>query len=194
MRQSDWRKLYVPQVQVDGKTGKEKTVLRYIGPWYTTERKPKKICALVSNLGWVLGMAAFVTAGLVPSWAGLCGYVTPWLLLCLLPLFYLALGSIKLVRLKEKFTEEARYDSLGYIRVNSVILTALAAAWSIATIIFLLLNDCSMTLPQELIFLGCGLVTTAIGLVIRFTVTRVPITQLPEPSTEPSAESATPTE
>jgi len=163
MRRRDVLKLFVTEYETDPATGKEKRVTRYIGPWYTMDAKPRRSCGIVCGIAWLLAAAAFVTAGVIPSWAGLCGYVVPWYILCLLPLFYLLLGFVKLLRLKENFTEVDKSESLGYVQTSGLALAALGGAWSIATVIFLLLNDRSMTLPQELIFMGCGVVTAAVG-------------------------------
>lgn len=164
MRRKDILKLFVTEYQMDPDTGRETKVTRYIGPRYTMERKTRIVCGAGSAAAWLTALAAFVTAGVTPSWAGLCGYVVPWYILCLLPLFYLLLGCIRLLRLKEGFTEIDQSESTGYIRLSGIALALLGGAWSIATTVFLLLNDRSMTLPQELLFLGCGVVTTGAGM------------------------------
>lgn len=167
MRRGEMMKLFVTEYQTDPATGKEKRVARYIGPWYTMEKKPRRTCAIKCGMGWVLAVAAFIIAGVVPSWAGLCNYVVPWYILCMLPLFYLLLGTFKLLRLKKQFTEIDKSESVGYISTSGLALAGLGGAWSIATVIFLLLNDHSMTLTQELIFLGCGVVTAVVGGLVR---------------------------
>lgn len=163
MRRSEMRKLFETEYQTDPATGKEKRVARYIGPWYTMDPKKRRSFAVGCGIGWLLGVAAFITAGVIPSWAGLCNYVVPWYIMCMLPLFYLLLGTIKLLRLKSEFTEIDKSESLGYIKASTLGLAVLGGAWSLATVIFLLLGDHTMTLTQELIFLGCGVVTTVLG-------------------------------
>ena len=164
MRRSEWKKHYTTVLHVDPKTGKEKQVLRYIGAWHAMEPGQRKACAIQCGLGWVLGTAVFIAAGLVPNWASLCQYVTPWYVLCMVPLIYLLLGLITLLRLKPAaFTEIARSDSLGYIRASSWGLVILGGLWSITTAVFLLQKQATITLVNELIFLGAGVVTAGIG-------------------------------
>ncbi|MBE5803873.1 MAG: hypothetical protein E7316_05115 [Clostridiales bacterium] len=175
MRRREMLNLFVTEYQADPATGKEKRVARYIGPWYTLEKQPRRACTLKCAAGWLLCLAAFITAGMIPSWAGLCNYVVPWYILCLLPLFYLLLGVIKLARLKPEFTAVDESESLGYIRASSLGLAALGGLWSITTVIFLLATDRAMTLPQELIFLGCGVVTATMGVLAYLAARRAPV-------------------
>lgn len=175
MRRKELMKLFTTEYQVDPATGKEKRVTNYIGPWYTLEQKARKAGAIKCAIGWVLALAAFIAAGVIPSWAGLCNYVVPWYILCMLPLYYLVLGLIKLVRLKAEFTEPDKSESVGYIGTSGLALGVLGGAWCVATIVFLLVGDRSMTLTQELIFLCCGVVTAAIGLLVHFTAKALPV-------------------
>lgn len=177
MRRSEWKKHYTTKLYIDQKTGKEKQVLRYIGPWHAMEPGQRKACAIQSGLGWVLGTAAFIAAGLVPNWASLCQYVTPWYVLCIVPLLYLLLGLITLLRLKpEAFTEIARSDSLGYIRFSSWGLVILGGLWSITTAVFLWQNRDIITLANELLFLGGGVLTAGIGVWLLFVVKGLRVT------------------
>ena len=175
MRRKELNKLFETEYRVDPATGKEKRAARYVGPWYTLKKKPRRACALKGGIAWVLGVAAFITAGVIPTWAGLCSYVVPWYILCMLPLFYLALGIVKLMRLKGEFTQMDREESLGYVQTSGLGLAVLGGAWSLTTAIFLLLSRQEMTLPQELIFLACGLVTAAGGLLVHFAAKAVPV-------------------
>ncbi len=163
MRRAEMQKLFITEYQVDPETGKDKAVTRYTGTWYTLDKKQRRSSAIVCLVVWVLALAAFITAGVLPTWAGLCHYVVPWYILCMLPLFYLLLGSIKLLRLKEQFTEIDKAESLGYIKTSGLGLAVLGGMWSIATVIFLLVSDKTMMLTNELIFLGCGVVNMAAG-------------------------------
>lgn len=163
MRRRDILKLYTTEYRTDSKTGKEKAVARYTGPLYGIEKKQRRSCAALCWAGWVMGAAAFVLAGLTPCWAQLCSYVAPFFILCLLPLFYLLLGAFKLMRLKEQFTEVDRADSFGYVQRSGLGLIVLGGAWVIATVVFLLLERPEMTLQNELIFLGCGVVSALSG-------------------------------
>ena len=163
MRRADMQKLFTTEYQVDPKTGKDKLVQRYTGSWYTLDKKTRRTCGWLCLAGWVLAVAAFITAGVLPTWAGLCNYVVPWYILCMLPLFYLLLGSVKLLRLKEQFTEIDKSESLGYIKTSGIGLAVLGAVWSITTIIFLLVSNKTMMFANELIFLGCAIVNTAVG-------------------------------
>lgn len=176
MRRSEWLKLYTTEDQTDPKTGKPKTYSRYIGPWYTWEPQKRKACVWKLWLGLVLAAAAFVIAGLTPSWGSMCIYVSLWYMLCLLPLFYLLLGTWKMTRMQATFTEVDRAEGPGYVRRASLGLGVLGAAWAVADGIFLLLTNLSMTQAEELIFLGCGAATAAVGLVLHGVVRRVVIT------------------
>lgn len=163
MRRAEMQKLFTTEYQMDPKTGKDKLVQRYTGSWYTLDKKPRRTCGWLCLAGWVLALAAFITAGVLPTWAGLCNYVVPWYILCMLPLFYLLLGSFRLLQLKEQFTEIDKSESLGYIKTSGIGLAVLGAVWSITTIIFLLVSDKTMMLANELIFLACAIVNTAVG-------------------------------
>lgn len=169
MRFRDVKKLYTTEYRIDPDTGKERPTMRYIGPMHTLERPQRRSALLRSLAGLALGAAAFAVAGLTTCWAQLCWYVAPWFMLCLLPLFYLLLGTIKLLRLKEQFTEIDRADSFGYVRMAGLGLMVLGGAWAISAGIFLLTNQLDMTMTSELVFLGCGGVAALSGL-LSFTV------------------------
>ncbi len=169
MRFREVRKLYTTEYRIDPETGKEKPTMRYIGPMHTLERPRRRRALLHSLAGLALGAAAFALAGLTPCWAQLCWYVAPWFMLCLLPLFYLLLGTLKLLRLKEQFTEIDRADSFGYVRMAGLGLMVLGGAWAVSTGVYLLTNQPDMTMSNEMIFLCCGVVTALAGL-LPFTV------------------------
>ena len=190
MRRNDIRKLFTTEYQVDPATGKEKAVNRYIGPWYTLEKKTRRVWGIRFALAWLAGLAAFIAAGVIPSWAGLCNYVVPWYILCMLPLFYLVLGIVKLMRLKDEFTQIDRSESVGYVQTSGLAQAVLGAAWSIATVIFLLLTNRAMTLPQELIFLGCGLINGAAGLLAYAGAKKIRIAEVPDNKKEAADEAA----
>lgn len=173
MKRSEIIKLYVTEYETNPKTGKRKAVSRYIGPWYTMDKSARRRSGILCLVCWVMAAAAFATAGLIPTWAGLCGYVMPWYALCLLPLFYLISGTVKLLRLKEKFTQVDLEDSQPYIVFSGLGLLGLGLAWGIATGIFLVLNRPEMTMPQEMIYLGCGCLTAVAGLIALLTGKRL---------------------
>lgn len=164
MRRQDMMKLYTTEYCTDPKTGKEKPTLRYIGPMYTMEKKPRRSGAWSSLLGLVLGVAAFAVAGLTPCWAQLCAYVAPWFVLCLLPLYYLLLGTVKLLRLKAQFTKIDQEHSLGYVRRSGLGMLVLGICWAVATGVFLLVEKPEMTMDSEILFLCCGGVMALAGL------------------------------
>ncbi len=164
MRYRDAMKLYTTEYRIDPQTGKEKPAMRYIGPVYTLEKVQRRGALLRCLAGLALGAVAFALAGLTPCWAQLCWYVAPWYLLCLLPLFYLLLGSIKLLRLKTELTEIDRADSFGYVHHAGLGQMLLGAAWVISAGIFLLTNQPDMTMTSEIIFLCCGVVMALSGL------------------------------
>ncbi len=189
MRRKEMLKLFETEYKVDPATGREKRVSRYIGPWYTMEKKQRLACAIKGGIAWALGVAAFITAGVLPTWAGLCNYVVPWLILCLLPLFYLALGVVKLARLKEPFSELDKAESLGYVSASGLGLAVLGGLWSLTTVIFLLVTQHTMTMANELIFLGCGLATAALGLGVWLMVKRLPADEI-KPNEKEAADEA----
>lgn len=173
MRRNEWMKLYTTDYETDPKTGKAKAVSRYIGPWYTLDGKRRKVCMLQAWLGCALGLAAFAVAGLTPSWGSMCGYVAPWYMLCLLPLFYLLMGAWKLSRLKERFTEIDKHESLGYVRWAGLGLMVLGLVWAITDAVYLLSANWMMTAAQELLFLGCGVVSALVGGLLAWRFSRV---------------------
>lgn len=180
MRKDEWLKLYTTDYEVDEKTGKKKAVSRYIGPWYSLDAAQRRKCALGLWIGLVLGVAAFLTAGLIPTWASMTMYVTPWYICCMLPLFYLLLGTVKITRMKEKITEVDKAEGLGYARYASMGLAVLGGAWLIADGIFLLTGNVTMTMTYELIFLSCGAVTAVLGLLMYLRVRKLTPVKLPE--------------
>jgi len=190
MRRKELLKLFETTYKVDPATGKEKRVSHYIGPWYTIGEKQRRACAAKGGVAWLVGVAAFITAGVLPTWAGLCNYVVPWLILCMLPLFYLVLGTVKLARLKERFTQPDKAESIGYMQSSGLGLAVLGALWSITTVIFLLLTQRTLTMRNELIFLGCGLVTAALGLGVWLMVKRLPAAEIKPNEKEAAGEAA----
>lgn len=173
MRKDEWLKLFETTRETDEKTGKPRTVSRYIGPWYTLEAAKKNKCVLLLWIGLVLAAAAFLTAGLIPTWATLCVYVTPWYILCLLPLFYLLMGVVKITRMKEKITQVDVAEGLAYARNAALGLAVLGGAWVIADGIFLCTGKYAMTMTYELIFLACGAATALLGLMMHLAVKKL---------------------
>ena len=174
MRRKELLKLFETTYKVDPATGKEKRVSHYIGPWYTIGQKQRRACAIKGGIAWALGVAEFITAGVMPTWAGLCNYVVPWLILCMLPLFYLVLGVVKLARLQARFTEPDKAESIGYMQSSGLGLAVLGGLWSITTVIFL----------------GCGLVTAALGLGVWLMVKRLPAAEIKPNEKEAAGEAA----
>ena len=177
MRKDEWLKLYRTEQEPDEKTGKIKSVTRYIGPWYTVEKKTAKRAAICLWAGLVLSLGAFLTAGLIPTWASMCAYVAPWYILCLLPLFYLAMSTVKITRMKEQITEPQRAEGPLSARRSSLGLALLGGAWTLADVIFLLSGSYVMTMTSELIFLSCGVITTAAGVVMSVAASNIKLHQ-----------------
>lgn len=180
MRRNEWMKFYTTQYATDPKTGKSKAVSIYIGPWYTMDGKRLKRCMFQAWLSYVLGVAAFAVAGFTPSWGSMCGYVAPWYMLCLLPLFYLQMGAWKLAGLKGHFTEIDKNESLGYVRWAGLGLMVLGLVWTITDGVYLLNAQWTMTAAQELLFLGCGVVSALAGGLLAWRFSRVQPDKLDE--------------
>ena len=163
MRRKELLQLYETVYTVDPKTGREKTESKYKGKYFRADAVRKR--AVVQRLWLCFGaaVALFLLAGFVPSWSSLCGYVAPWYMLCLLPLLYLLMGTVRMTRMSERLTEVDMHDGLGYVKHASIGLVALGAAWAVADAVFLMASGLPSPWWQEALFLGCGAGNAAVG-------------------------------
>lgn len=208
MRRKELLSLYTLERKIDPHTGKEKTVSRYIGPWYTADKKACRTCAVKTLMGCVLAAAAFVTAGIIPCWTALNNYVAPWHIACLLPLMYMILGAVKLLRLKERFDHVDRSESAERIKASALGMAILGGAWSVSAGISLLLSAhplkgreetlavlaarlAGMSWLNEGIYIACGLVMVLVGTLVCLAARRLVIRR-EEPTQKDAAQEAAP--
>lgn len=156
MRRKELLQLYEKVKRVDPKTGKEKSEARYKGKYYRVDAARKRTAVRKLWLCFGAAVALFLLAGLVPSWSSLCGYVAPWYMLCLLPMLYLLMGTVRMTRMSERLTEVDRHDGFGYVKNASIGLAVLGAAWTVADAVFLIASGLPSPWWQEVLFLGCG--------------------------------------
>lgn len=172
MKPNEMLKLYQTEYVTDPKSGKQKSVARYIGPWYLVDMQKKKRLTAQLWLGWLAAVAAFLTAGLIPTWASLCGYVVPFYMLCLAPIIYLFIAGIRIARMKERITLPQKTDGLNTALYAALGLALLGLVWTVTTAVFLLTNQVTMTFSQELIFLAMGVVSAADGTLLTLMIRR----------------------
>ena len=163
MRRKELLKLYEMVKEADPKTGKERTEARYKGKYYRVDGAQRRTAVRKLWLCFGVSVALFLLAGLVPSWSSLCGYVAPWYMLCLLPMLYLLMGTVRMTRMSECLTEVDMHDGLGYVKNASIGLAALGAAWTVADAVFLIASGLPAPWWQEVLFLVCGAGSAAAG-------------------------------
>lgn len=129
-----------------------KNVLVYTGEYYTfpggaTSKKPVLIMAAALT-------AAYLAAALLPQEGGMWHYAAIPQLLELIPIIYLFMGAVRLIRTKEPFTFRDWYASwrrIGHSAGWSIVFTAAMAATELA---FLIAVGAERLLPELTYLLG----------------------------------------
>ena len=179
MRRRELLQLYETVHTVDPKTGKDTTEAKYKGKYYRVDAARKRMTVRGLWLCFCAGVALFLLAGLVPSWSSLCGYVALWYMMCLLPLLYLLMGTVRMTRMGERLTEVDMHDGLGYVKNASVGLLALGTIWAVADAVFLVASGLPSPWWQEALFLGCGAGSAAVGWLARRTADSLKTEKIP---------------
>lgn len=166
MRRKDLLKLYRTEITTDPATGKRKRASIYIGKRYRIEDQLR--LGAVRRLWpcWAGALAAFAVGGLIPARAGNCTYVVVWYMACLLPLFYLLLGGIRMTRMKPPLTEIDLREGVDYVKNGAMGLAALGGVWAVADAVYLLISGLPEKSAGDLIFLACGVITAGMGWLI----------------------------
>ena len=163
MNRKQIRRLYRNRTVTDPDTGRERTVVDYVGRYFHSEweasrvRKSKGLLVL-----WLMiTLAAYVIAACLNSPSSRCMYVLPLFLFCLFPLFYEAMGLARLLTRKGRITEADQIDGTQRLTRSSMGVVVLMAACSVADIVFLLLNGAADTRLLEIGFLCLCLLASA---------------------------------
>lgn len=172
MKREEILKLYTREVETDPETGKERAVLRYIGPYYRMESGALKALKRMGWLVWVLTLTAMVWAGLIPTRAGNALYVQAWYLFTLLPFFYLLLGLLRMRKVKEQFNAIDKAEGYDYLKASAWGLAGLGGLWAGTSVIFLVLNGLQGIWGNDVIFLACGAVIAMMGLALARAMSR----------------------
>ena len=178
MKREDMMKLYTRDVEINPKNGKQKVVLRYIGPYYHIESGARQALMRLGWLTWLLTFAALAVGGLIPTRAGNALYVQVWYLFCLLPFFYLLLGLLRMRRMKENFTAVDYSEGVDYVKISAWGLAALGGLWAGAEVIFLVLNGFTGRWGNDLLFLACGAGIAVLGVALARALSRTKIDML----------------
>jgi hypothetical protein len=174
---------------IDPATGKEKHSSVYVGPWYVLsvdESRKGRECLVMLAL-WTVALAGFILGGLSNANGSRCFYVLPFYLLLPFPLFYWALGIVRLWRSPSRFTEvdkDEGYDRIGVSALGAAILAGLHTA---GEIVFLLLGGAGDALTRDILSLGAVLLLGLCALCTHRTVKPLePLLQEKQPGPAPS--------
>lgn len=178
MRREDMMKLYTRDVEINPKTGKQKVVLRYTGPYYQMEPNARKALTRMGWLFWMLTLLALAVAGLIPTRAGNALYVQVWYLFTLLPFFYLLLGLLRMRRMKEQFTAVDLSEGVHYVKGAAWGLAGLGGLWAATEIIFLVMNGLNERWLNDIIFLVCGAGIAVMGVALSRAISQTKIDML----------------
>lgn len=166
MRRKDLVRLYRTEIKTDPATGKKKRVPIYIGKRYRIKEQIRQGAVRRLWPCWAGALAAFSVGGLIPARAGNCTYVVVWYMACLLPLFYLLLGGIRMTRMKPPLTEIDLREGVDYVKNGAIGLTVLGGVWAMADAVHLLISGLPENPAGDLIFLACGVITAGMGWLI----------------------------
>ncbi len=155
MRRKEFLNLFQNQTTVDPYTGKESRKAVYIGPVYRTsiERLAAKRTGRRILVLWIASLAVYVLAGMTNAGSSRCFYVFPFYAAALFPLFYWGMGTLRVIRLKERITEvdrDAGPERLHRSAVGFAIITGLHTA---ADAVFLALGGAGERMTAEMITL-----------------------------------------
>lgn len=167
MRRRDLLKLYATETVIDAETGKKKRVSRYVGKSYRMDKAVRRGCQRLLWPCWGASLIAFAVGGLLPTKAGYSTYVVVWYMACLLPLFYLLMGAVRMSRMGDTLTEVDLKEGVNYVKGGTVALIGLGGAWTVADVIFLIIQGLPERPAADLVFLLCGALTTAMGILLR---------------------------
>jgi len=166
MKREEMMKLYAREVEIDPKDGKERAVLKYIGPYYRMDGGAMTALRRLGWLCWGTALLALAVAGLIPTRAGNALYVQVWYLFSLLPFFYLLLGLLRMRRLKETFTAVDLSEGINYAKGAAWGLTILGGLWAASVLIYLMLNTLPERWGYDVVFLLCGALQAVMALAL----------------------------
>lgn len=143
--------------------GKRKPVRRYVGPTYRLAEDARRRACLKLWILWALSAALMLTAGLVPSRCAMANLAAALYMLCLLPLIYLLLGTVRITRMKETINEIDLCDGIRYAQRSGVWLGIVAAGWLVAGGVFLMRSGFGGMWVNDVAFLLCALGCSVCG-------------------------------
>lgn len=164
MRRSDLMKLYTVETKTDPATGKDKRVAKYIGKYYHVDGQRRKALTRFLWPLWCAALAFFALGGFLPAAAARGAYVVVCYMACLLPLFYLLQGAVRVTRMGETINEIDVREGVRYVQHGSLGLAILGGLWVMADAVFLIVNGFPQKAAPDIAFLLCGALTAAIGL------------------------------
>lgn len=128
MGDKKYRSDYKTVKHIDPATGKEEKRLIYTGEYYSLniDARARRLRSLALGGCFALGMAGFLMAGLVNSTAAHTLLISMPHMFALLAIAFLAVCSLRLWRLKERFTRKARDQALQTVKGAGYALTVLS--------------------------------------------------------------------
>lgn len=152
LRRKEFLALFQTQISVDPYTGKESRKAVYIGPVYRVhmerfeaKRTGRRILAI-----WIAALTVYVLAGMTNAGSSRCFYVFPFYAAALFPLFYWGMGTLRVVRLKERVTEVDRDAGPERLHRSALGFAAIAGLHTAADVVFLALGGAGERLTAEM--------------------------------------------
>ena len=160
IKRREYLALFEARMTIDPATGKEKRSSEYVVPWYVLsvdEARKGRECLVMLAL-WAVALAGFIVSGLSNASGSRCFYVLPFFLLLPFPLFYWALGILRLWRSPSRFTEVDKDEGYDRLRVSSLGAAALSGLHTAGEAVFLLLGGARGAPGRELLLMAAVLV------------------------------------
>ena len=183
IKRREYLALFEARMTIDPATGKEKRSSEYVGPWYVLsvdEARKGRECLVMLAL-WAVALAGFIVSGLSNASGSRCFYVLPFFLLLPFPLFYWALGILRLWRSPSRFTEVDKDEGVDRVRVSALSAAILSGLHTAGEIVLLCLGGGADALAREIFSLAGVALTGVLALVALRLVARL------EPIPEPDA-------
>lgn len=154
IRRREYLKLYEMTTKVDPETGRDKRVVRYIGPWFSVLNGETRRTGGRSLILFLLSAAAYVAAAFQNPPGSRCFYVLPFFLFELFPLFYWVYGAVRTLLLKPRFTAVDKDESLDRIKASALGAAILSGLHTLGEIVFLILGQAGERASTELFCAG----------------------------------------
>ena len=184
IRRREYLKLYEMTTKVDPATGRDKKVVRYVGPWFSVANGETRRTGVRSLILFVLSAAAYVAAAFQNPPGSRCFYILPFFLFELFPLFYWVYGAVRTCFLKPRFTAVDKDESLDRIKASALGVAILSGLHTLGEIVFLSLGTAGERASVELFCAGMVLLVGLFALLTLWNAKKLEIIR-EEPAGEP---------